>query len=226
MRLNLDGAEGEKTSVRSHISKKESDSVVKIVDDSVQDDGSGSNLFTEIAKKASSVSKVSSLINHTVRITKEILNASASSVLLVDEEKRELFFEFADGDAGSVLKKVRVGIESGIAGWVACHGRPIIVNDVARDHRFYKGVDRTTGFTTKSIMCAPLIVRNKVIGVIEVLNKLDGSDFTEQDLETLEAVAATAALAIDNLRIYGELLYGYSNAVRALASAIDEKDPH
>ncbi|HUV52094.1 MAG TPA: HD domain-containing phosphohydrolase [Dehalococcoidia bacterium] len=226
MRLNLDGAEGDKTLISPHVSKKESDAVVKLVGDSGQDAESKSNLFTEIARKASSVSHVSRLIDQTVRMAKEILNASASSVLLVDEDKQELFFEFADGEAGGALKEVRIGIQSGIAGWVASHGRPIVVNDVARDHRFYKGVDRTTGFTTKSIMCAPLEVRKKVIGVIEVLNKLDESDFTEQDLEALKAVASTAALAIDNLRINEELLYGYSNAVRALATAIDEKDPY
>ena len=226
MRLNLDGAEGAKTSISPHVSKKGSDAVVKLVGDSGQDAESKSNLFKEIARKASSVSQVSHLIDQTVRMAKEILNASASSILLVDEEKQELFFEFADGEAGGALKEVRISIQSGIAGWVASHGRPIVVNDVARDHRFYKGVDRTTGFTTKSIMCAPLIVHNKVIGVIEVLNKLDESDFNERDLEALKAVASTAALAIDNLRIHGELLYGYSNAVRALATAIDEKDPY
>ena len=226
MRLNLDGAEGDKTSISPHVSKIESDAVVKLVGDSGQDAESKSNLFTEIARKASSVSHVSRLIDQTLRMAKDILNASASSVLLVDEEKQELFFEFADGEAGGALKEVRISIQSGIAGWVASHGRPIVVNDVARDHRFYKGVDRTTGFTTKSIMCAPLEVRKKVIGVIEVLNKLDESDFTEQDLEALKAVASTAALAIDNLRINEELLYGYSNAVRALATAIDEKDPY
>ena len=183
-------------------------------------------VLSNVARKVTSISEVSRLVAHVMRVVEHILNAAAASVLLVDEDKQELFFEFADGDAGGVLKEVRMSIDSGIAGWVARNGKPLIVNDVRRDPRFYPGVDRATGFVTRSIICAPLKVHGKVIGAIEVLNKVDGSDFTERDLRAIESVASGAGIAIDNVRLGQELLYGYRNTVKALAAAIDAKDPY
>ncbi len=183
-------------------------------------------LLYEVGKKASAASEVSRLVDEIVPMTKQSLRAAASSVLLLDEESQELYFEFADGDVGQALKKVRIGLDEGIAGWVARNGEPVIVNNVASDQRFHRAVDQETGFTTRSIMCAPLIVHSKTIGVIEVLNKLDGSDFDSQDLEALVSVASTAAMAIENARLHEALLDGYKRTVRALATAIDAKDPY
>jgi len=157
-------------------------------------------LLYEVSRKASSVSEVSNLVDQIMCMTERTLKASASSVLLLDEEKQELYFEFVEGDVEQTLKQIRINIEAGIAGWVARHRKSLIVNDVNKDHRFCEDVDRATGFVTRSIMCAPLMVRGRLIGVIEVLNRLDGSDFDEQDLEALEAVASTAAMAIESKR--------------------------
>lgn len=184
------------------------------------------DLLYEVGKRASSASEVSKMVDEIVTMTRQTLRASASSVLLIDEERQELLFEFADGAAGGVLKQVRLGIQSGIAGWVARHGCPIIVNDVTRDKRFFADVDKATGFVTRAIMCAPLVTRGKVIGVVEVLNKLDGSDFNEQDLETLVAVGATAAIAIENSKLHQSVIDGYKGTMKALAAAIDAKDPY
>ena len=184
------------------------------------------DLLYKVGKRASSASEVSKMVDEIVTMTRQTLRASASSVLLIDEERQELLFEFADGAAGGVLKQVRLGIQSGIAGWVARHGCPIIVNDVTRDKRFFADVDKATGFVTRAIMCAPLVTRGKVIGVVEVLNKLDGSDFNEQDLETLVAVGATAAIAIENSKLHQSVIDGYKGTMKALAAAIDAKDPY
>ena len=184
------------------------------------------DLLYEVGKRASSASEVSKMVDEIVTMTRQTLRASASSVLLIDEERQELLFEFADGAAGGVLKQVKLGIQSGIAGWVARHGCPIIVNDVTRDKRFFADVDKATGFVTRAIMCAPLVTRGKVIGVVEVLNKLDGSDFNEQDLETLVAVGATAAIAIENSKLHQSVIDGYKGTMKALAAAIDAKDPY
>ncbi|MGB2583463.1 MAG: PAS domain S-box protein [Dehalococcoidia bacterium] len=151
---------------------------------------------SNVAGKVSSPSELSFLIDRIMRMTQKALKATASSVLLIDSDKQDMFFEFADGPVGALLKEVTFSVQSGIAGWVVLNREPAIVNDVAKDSRFYVDVDRATGFVTKSILCAPLKLRGRVIGVIEVLNKLDGSDFTEQDLEVLEAVASTAAIAV------------------------------
>jgi HD-GYP domain-containing protein (c-di-GMP phosphodiesterase class II) len=184
------------------------------------------DLLLEIGKKASSASEVSKIVDEIVTMTRQTLRASASSLLLIDEEKQELYFEFADGTAGGRLRQARLSIQSGIAGWVARHGCPLIVNDVTKDRRFFAEVDKSTGFVTKAIMCVPLVVRGKVIGVIEVLNKLDGSDFNNKDLEILVAVATTAAIAIENSKLHQLVIDGYKGTMKALAAAIDAKDPY
>ena len=169
------------------------------------------SLLCEVGKKASSASEVSRVVNEIVTMTRQTLKASASSVLLVDEEMQELFFEFADGAAGGVLRQVRLSIDSGIAGWVARHLEPLVVNDVTEDLRFCGDVDKTTGFVTRSIICAPLLVHG---------------DFTHQDLETLVSVASTAAIAIENSKLHQSLIEGYKGTIKALAAAVDAKDPY
>jgi two-component system NtrC family sensor kinase len=156
-------------------------------------------------------------------MTEQAFKAAASSVLLLDEDRQELCFEFADGEAEHALKQVRMSVEDGIAGWVARSGESLIVNDVASDERFCRDVDMTTGFVTRSIMCAPMMVRGNVIGVIEVLNKLDGSDFDEQELDALVSVASTAGMAIESKRAEEALRESeehYSALVTSLTDAV------
>ncbi len=184
------------------------------------------SLLREIGRQMGVAADLSQLVEQIVRMTQLSLNSSASSVLLLDKATDELVFEIAQGDACHALKQVRLSINNGIAGWVVRHRRPLIINDVNSDERFYKKVDVSTGFITRSIMCAPLIVHNDLIGVIEVLNKKNLSDFDHDDLETLESVAATAAIALENTRLQQSLEDGYKATIRALAAAIDAKDPY
>jgi signal transduction histidine kinase len=109
---------------------------------------------------------------------------------------------------------LRISTQSGIAGWVVRNGKPLIVNDVSQDERFNQKIDNTTGFVTKSIMCAPMIVQRKVIGVLEVLNKKDGTDFSVQNLATLMSVASTAAMAIENLRLHKSAIDEYESRIK------------
>ena len=182
------------------------------------------NLLHNVGKKVASVSQLARLVERVTKMTQHALNASASSVLLLDDEEQELLFEVAEGQAGKQLKRVRLSAQSGIAGWVARHGKPLVVNDVAKDPRFNRNVDETTGFVTKSIICAPLVVHRKIIGVIEVLNKLNGGNFSGQDLEALVSVASTAAMSIENVRLHQAVLDAYKGTIKALAAAIDAKD--
>jgi len=183
-------------------------------------------LLCEVGKKVGSVSRLTGLLEQITQMTQHTFRASASSVLLLDEGNDELYFDVAEGEAGNTLKRIRLDSRSGIAGWVAHHRRPLIVNDVARDKRFNKQVDDTTGFVTRSIICVPLVVHRKTMGVLEVLNKVDGSDFDEEDLETLTAVASTAVMAIENTRLQQSVADGYRSTIRALAAAVDAKDPY
>ena len=183
-------------------------------------------LLCEVGKRAGLSSQLTRLIDRITRMTQNTLNAMASSVLLFDDDEQELFFEVASGPVKKTLRRIRVGTQSGIAGWVACNGKPLIVNDVTKDQRFDKGTDIITGFVTRSIICAPMLVHSRVIGVIEVLNKLDASDFTERDLETLVSVASTAAISIENARLHKSVIDAYKSTIKALAAAIDAKDPY
>jgi len=181
-------------------------------------------LLYDIGKKVGSVPKLAELVKHATQMTQRTLGASASSVLLFDDEERDLLFDVVEGQAGQVLRQVKLSTQSGIAGWVARHGKPLVVNDVAKDRRFDKSIDEITGFTTRSIICTPLVVHRKIIGIIEVLNKLNGSDFSEQDLETIMSVASTVGMAIENTKLHQSVLDAYKITIKALAAAIDAKD--
>jgi K+-sensing histidine kinase KdpD len=135
----------------------------------------------------------------------EIMNAEASSILLVDEGGKELSFKVAIGDVAEKLKDIKIEIGTGIAGWVAQSGEPLLIPDVSRDSRFFDGVDKTTGFTTKTLLCVPLKVTAKILGVVEVINKKDDSQFTDSDVDFLMAMANQAAIAIENALLYQQL---------------------
>jgi putative nucleotidyltransferase with HDIG domain len=184
------------------------------------------SLLYQVGKKVGSTSRLTRLREKIVLMTQQTLNASASSVLLCDDEEKELVFEVVAGPAEKSLRRVKLSTQSGIAGWVARNGKPLIINDVQMDQRFEKTIDAVTGFVTKSIICVPMMVHRKVIGVIEVLNKLDGSDFSEHDLEALVSVASTAAMAIENTRLHQTILNAYKSTIKTLAAAIDAKDPY
>ncbi len=190
----------------------------------IQETSTMLDLLHEVGKKVGSVSKLNQLMKKVIRMTQQTLNAGASSILLFDNDKRQLRFEIAEGESERMLKQLKLNPQSGIASWVAQHKKPLIINDVARDWRFDKSVDEMTGFITKSVICAPLLVQRRLIGVIEVLNKADGSDFSEQDLGTLTSVASTAAMAIENTQLHQSVLGAYKNTIKALAAAIDAKD--
>jgi HD-GYP domain-containing protein (c-di-GMP phosphodiesterase class II) len=183
-------------------------------------------LVYEVSKKVGSTPRITELLEQTAKMTQQTLKAMASSVLLFGDNEQELFFEVASGPVGKALRRIRVSTQSGIAGRVARTGKPLVVNDVNRDRYFDRIVDKATGFITRSVICVPLVVHRKIMGVIEVLNKLDESDFNEQDLEAVVSVASTAAMAIENTRLHQNVLDAYKGTVTTLVAAIDAKDPY
>ena len=179
-----------------------------------------------IPRKAVGVSPMTQLLEHIIQMTQRTLNVSAASILLFRDNDYELFFEAVSGPVGRALKKVKLDTQYGIAGQVARTGKPLIVNDVSRSESFHKSIDNTTGFSTKSLICAPLTANSQILGVIEVLNKLDGSDFNELDLEAVVSVAVTSALAIENTRLHQVISDAYKITISVMADAVDAKDPH
>ncbi len=186
----------------------------------------GLELVYEVNKKIRSSPRMTQMLEQVIKTTQKTLNIAAASVLLFGENEEELFFEVASGPVGKALRQVKLSTRYGIAGQVARTGKPLIVNDVARSERFHKMIDDTTGFQTKSLICAPLMVQHKILGVIEAINKLDDTEFEEQDLEAVISVAATTAMAIENTRQYQIILDAFKNTISTLAAAIDAKDPY
>jgi HD-GYP domain-containing protein (c-di-GMP phosphodiesterase class II) len=178
----------------------------------------------ELNRRERSLTRIPQMLEQVIKMTQQTLNASAASILLFRDNNQELYFEAASGPVGKALHQVKLDTQYGIAGQVARTGKPLIVNDVSRSTNFHKMIDDTTGFTTKSLVCAPLSVNNQILGVMEVLNKRDGTIFGEQDLDALVSVAAMTAMAIENTRTHQTILEAYKKTIKAMAAAIDAKD--
>ncbi len=162
-------------------------------------------LLNEVATAITSNRDLPGLLQEIMTTTSQLLHAEACTLMLMDRKTDELVFTLPPLEKGGALKEFRQPIGKGISGYVARLGEPVIVNDVTRDPRFNKSVDSNTGFKTKSVMCVPLIVREKTIGVIEVLNKVVGNNFSPNDLGLLLMLAAQAAIAIENAQLYMDL---------------------
>src|SRR5215475_3846608 len=139
---------------------------------------------------------------------REVFDAMGASVLLHDQEHNELYFPFVaeeDPVIHARLLELRFPAERGIAGWVLSHGSAVRVDDVQSDPRFFSGIDADTGFTTRTLLCAPLTTYQGVIGVLQVLNRREGEPFTDDDLAFLEALAGSVAVAIENARLFARV---------------------
>jgi PAS domain S-box-containing protein len=184
----------------------------------------------EIAKMAA-LMEASVIINSTrnleqllriiMQSAEKVMLAEASSVYLIDNEKNELYFEIATGPKEEEVKKIRLKMGEGIAGWVAYTGEALLVPDASKDPRFAKRVDEKTRFITKSVICVPLKVRNHTIGVVQVLNKIGGGIFNKTEIKFLEALASQAAIAIENTNLYEHLEERAEQLNKELKSAMD-----
>jgi len=161
----------------------------------------------EVSHVINSTLKLTSLLTIIMQIAEAVMRCEASSLLLVDEATNELVFEIALGEKGEAVKeKFRLGMGQGIAGWVAQHGKSLLVPDVNKDPRFFPDVDRQVGFRTRSVLCVPLKARRRTIGVLEAFNPMDRPAFTEVDVSLFEAYASQAAVAIENARMHERIL--------------------
>lgn len=156
----------------------------------------------EVSRELNSRLNLRELLTDIQVIATALTVTEASSIMLVDKKTGELYFEAATGEASDELTRIAVPIDNSIAGEVLKTGKPLIVADVRKDPRHYNLVDSITKFSTKSILAVPLIVKDKTIGVVEVVNKLEEGGFTEEDVEVLTTMAAQAAVAIENARLF------------------------
>lgn len=160
-------------------------------------------VFIELSSYLSTTKDPDTMLNQILKSAERLMDAEASSILLIDEKRKKLFFACARGEASEKLKGLTVPFGEGIAGLVAKEGRPKIVNDTEKDTHFYKGIDEETGFKTRSILCVPLKTSEKVIGVIEILNRKSKIPYDEKDLNILEKFATIATrILIDSKRYH------------------------
>ena len=159
------------------------------------------------------------LLDRVLHFAAQVLGANGAAALLLDEKNQELTFAAAMGSHSDRLIGLRVKMGEGVAGMVAATGEAAVVNDASDDARFSGRIDARTGFATRNLVCVPLKVRDRVLGVIEVVNREDGRSFTPADAEVLKAVANQAAIALENARLYDRLAQRVEQSQGALAVA-------
>lgn len=152
----------------------------------------------EINKKINSYSNLRDILENILFSARELFNSVGGSLLLVDDTGKYLNFEVVHGDGKEKLEGLKIPINRGIAGYIFSNMIPVISNNTEKDPRFFSQVDKITGLKTQKILGVPLVKDNKAIGVIEIVNKADNTDFSKEDLELLQIFAEQAVIAINN----------------------------
>lgn len=155
-----------------------------------------------------------------------VVNSEVGSLLLLDHGTGELKFEVALGKKEQQIKQIRLKLGEGIAGWVALHGNPLLINDCRKDNRFSSQVDHRTHFETRNMICVPVKVKDKIVGVLQAINKKNDGKFKEDDLNLLSALSEQVAIALENARLFKELQQLFVDSAVALAEAIEKRDPY
>ncbi|HJZ48119.1 MAG TPA: GAF domain-containing sensor histidine kinase [Roseiflexaceae bacterium] len=162
------------------------------------------HLLYEVGQALATNLDLPSLLEDIKRHVPEVMGAERCSIMLLDEATRALVLDTTDPHTGE-LREFRIPMDRGIAGWVATNGIGQIVNDVEQDPRWFDGVARDIDFVTRSILCAPMRQGERIVGVMQVLNKRSGEPFSEQDLRLLTTLSAQAAVAVENARLVRSL---------------------
>jgi GAF domain-containing protein len=140
------------------------------------------------------------LLQSIVEVARAIFGARASSVFLLDEASDELVFEAVAGEGSDTLVGVRFPSSTGVAGWVLVTRQPMVIEDVEQDPRFARDVAESTGYVPKGLMAVPLLVEERALGVLEVLDRPQQSRFTLAEMDLLGLFANQAAIALDLLQ--------------------------
>jgi diguanylate cyclase (GGDEF)-like protein len=157
-------------------------------------------VFHELGKALTSSLQLDQVLRTIMEKINEVLRPDTWSLLLMDPEKHELYFQIATGKGADALKDVRIKLGQGVAGWVAQTGEIVVVPDTSQDSRFFAQVDQRTAMETRSIVAVPVRFRDQCLGVIELINCIGSEGFSQRDMAFLEALADYAAIAIENAR--------------------------
>ncbi|HET9910167.1 MAG TPA: ATP-binding protein [Anaerolineales bacterium] len=155
----------------------------------------------EISRDLASTLDLDTLLSDIVHAAADINSAEAASILLYDDTSRQLYFQIATNIDEPTMRGLVVPLDKSIAGWIVTNRQSVRIDDAHNDERFFKDVDQTIEYSTKSLLGIPLITKNKVVGVLEVVNKKRGK-FTDADESMLTVLGAQAAVAIENARLF------------------------
>jgi|GEM_PF-516111 len=149
----------------------------------------------EIIKLLNTTTELETVLKIIMQKAITLVKVEAASILLLNDAKNKLIFSATFGEKSTTIKGKELDIGQGIAGWVAKHSTPVLINDVKKDRRFYDAMDKLSSFTTRSILCVPIKTEDRTHGVIELINKLEG-DFVDTDLEKMLMLSSFAAFAL------------------------------
>jgi signal transduction histidine kinase len=181
---------------------------LKFLGEELEEELQLTSVFDNISRASVAISSnlsLKPLLHKVMSLTEELLNNEASAVMLVDPHNKELYWEVSRGDKSEFFEgKQTLPLGKGIAGNVALTGKAVLLNDVQQDPRWNGSYDKKTGFRTRSMICVPIQFHDKILGIIEIINKKEG-EFTSRDLRILEVLAAQTGVAIENATIHGQL---------------------
>ncbi|MFC1485537.1 HD domain-containing phosphohydrolase [Candidatus Latescibacterota bacterium] len=163
-------------------------------------------------------------LNFLTDLAAEIMNCEAASIMLVNKITNTLEFVVVTGEKKHRLETVQIPLGEGIAGWVAEHGKPQIVNDTSADERFTGKVDVESGFETKKILAVPMMLDGEITGVMEVINTKDNRDFSDEDLKMMADMSERVAVVIAATRKIEDQQNFYIQTTNIIVKAIEKKD--
>jgi signal transduction histidine kinase len=163
----------------------------------------------EVTNELTSTVALEPLLHRIVHEAADLTETQSASILLLDAATQELRFRAASGSSSGRLSDIPVPVESSIAGRVLIAKEPLIVADVRQEPTYYRTVAEKSGIEVSSVMGVPLKIKERCIGVLEAINKRGSASFSQEDVETLSALAAQAAVAIENARLVTALRDAY-----------------
>lgn len=174
------------------------------------------NTVLEVSNLINSSKQLDKMIQSILYSCRKVMRAQSASMFMVDEETSELYFDIVSNKAEEKLKGFRVPPGQGIVGLCAESKESIVVNDAENDPRIFRAADETSDYITRNLIAAPLLVNERCIGVIEVLNTIDRSAFTENDIDLFESFADSVALAVQRRILLDELQHSNLELERKL----------
>jgi signal transduction histidine kinase len=156
----------------------------------------------EISQQLTSTLDLTELLGKITAAAEVLTNTEASSIMLYDSQVNALRFEVTSNLNPDQTESIIIPIEGSIAGWIFKHGEPRVIEDVTKEPSYFGQVADTVDMQTRNLLGVPMRTHDKVIGVLEALNKRDNQTFNEQDIKTLTTLASQAAIAIENARLF------------------------